>query len=97
MIYGRIIERINRGKNLSGLPRVTNPHGSGKDMRKVICLTTDGQDSGIPLGDTAEVHIIVDIDMETADMAVVTRLGVAELTDDGKQKQLDRLPFQTKA
>ena len=61
-------------------------------MRKVICLTTEEQVNGTQHADMAEVHIIVDIDDMEGDIQVVTRLGVAELTDDGKSKQLDKLP-----
>ncbi len=55
-------------------------------MRKVVCLTTEEQVSGIHHADMAEVHIIVDID-DTTDMGIVVvgRLGVGELTEDGKQ------------
>tara|TARA_B100000686_G_C16418968_1_gene776171 strand:+ start:201 stop:440 length:240 start_codon:yes stop_codon:yes gene_type:complete len=51
--------------------------------RRVICLTTEEQVSGIHRGDDTEIHIIVDIDDITG-ITVVGRQGVVGLTQDGK-------------
>ena len=59
--------------------------------RRVICLTTEEQVSGIQHGDMAEVHLIVDIDDTATDdtaIQVVSRLGVGELTGDGNPEEV---------
>ena len=64
------------------------PLESGKDMRKVVCLTTEEQANGTQRDDSAEVHIVVTIEVNPTTgegvIRVTDRLGVGELTDDGK-------------
>ena len=69
-------------------------------MRKILCLTTEGQESGTRRdGDNmvrpAMVHVVVDIGVDhmgIPTMEIITRQGVVELTagvmaDNGKTSE----------
>ena len=84
MIYGASSMRVNEMNREGSLRDQINTYGRN---RRVICLTTEEQVSGIHHRDDTEIHIVVDIDAITG-ITVVGRQGVVGLTDGGKQLEL---------